>query len=301
MKCYSSLHTKLKKKKDIISKNGEVKFNNLKNNISSKGKKKSSHKWLARQINDPFTKAAKIEGYLARSAYKLIEIQNKYNIFTKKIDLILDLGCSPGSWSQVILTKYKILKNTQIIGIDLLPIKFTHPNLYFIQGDFEDKNTQKQILDKMKKLTLQRNCYDNIYPSNNIVSDKTKSRKIKIEEKESSTKADINNNSKNGNNCIDNVVKTIIKIDCIVCDIAPNNIGNSDIDRMRSESILEAVLLFCEKYLAKHGNMICKAIKGADNYIYPCMRKVFENVHRFKPKSSHKDSSEIFLIGINKV
>lgn len=247
MKLHTSLHKDFNKKKELVSKNGDVKFNNKKTNIDAKGKKKSSQKWLRRQVNDPFANAAKMEGYLARSAYKLLEINNKYDIFRDK-KTIIDLGCTPGSWSQVILTS-KNLQNKQVIGVDLLPVKFEHKNLYFIQGDFEDKNVQKEIVEKLKEIT--------------------KNEKSK-------------------------------KADCIISDIALNNIGNAEIDRMRSERIIELELLFCEKYLSKNGNFVCKALKGADNSVFFTIKNMFEKVYRFKPKSSRKDSSEIFLVALGK-
>ena len=256
MKQYSSIDKNFHKKKELITDKGQVKFNNQKSSmVDAKGRKKSSQKWISRQINDPYANAAKIEGYLARSAYKLIEIQKKYNIFEKKVKTILDLGCSPGSWSQVILTT-KGFEGKSVIGIDLLPVKFNHPNLHFIQGDFEDKETQKLIIEQIKQI--------------------------------SSNDADVK--SKKSKPCVD----------CIICDIALNNIGNAEIDRIRSERIIELALWFATKYLAVGGNFVCKAIKGADNYVFNDIKQTFRFAYRFKPQSSRKDSSEMFLIGISK-
>ncbi len=246
MKSYNSLHKDFNKKKVLVSNDGKIKFNNKTTSINTGNKTKSSQKWLQRQINDPFSKAAKMEGYLARSAYKLIEIQHKYNIFNKNTKIIIDLGCSPGSWSQVILTNKFCNKNAYVFGVDLLPIKFKHSRLKYIQGDFEDKNVKKNIL-----LTIEN----------------------------------ITGNKKN------------VKADCIVCDIAMNSVGDSTIDRIRSERILENVLSFCKKYLVCGGNFVCKTIKGADALIFKEMKNNFVFVDRFKPKSSRKDSSELFLIG----
>ena len=250
MKIHNSLHKNFNKKKELVANDGTIKFNNKKSGIDGKGRTNSSQRWLRRQINDPFANAAKIEGYLARSAYKLLEIQNKYKIFNKNIKIVIDLGCSPGSWSQVVLTN-KNSANKQVIALDILPIKFQHKNLYFIQGDFESQEVQKQLIDQLKELT------------------------------NSKTKKDA-------------------KADCVICDIAMNAIGNAEIDRIRSERILETALLFCHKHLADGGNFVCKAIKGADVAIIEDMRKTFKFVDRFKPQSSRKDSSELFLVGICK-
>lgn len=80
--------------------------------------KKSSHtsRWIQRQISDRYVLRAKNDNYRSRAAYKLIELDNKY-LFLKKNKIILDIGCYPGSWCQVILERTKNYKN-KIIGID---------------------------------------------------------------------------------------------------------------------------------------------------------------------------------------
>lgn len=81
---------------------------------------------------DHYFKKAKKEGFLARSAYKLDEIQQKYKILRAK-DKVLDLGCAPGAWSQIIL---KILGNTGFVrGVDLKAVTLKAPNAEFVQKD----------------------------------------------------------------------------------------------------------------------------------------------------------------------
>ena len=82
---------------------------------------------------DFYSKKAVKEGYVARSAYKLIEIQEKFNLF-KKGNKILDLGCAPGSWSQYVSSV--INKKGILIGIDYKEIKVNLPNAIFIKGNF---------------------------------------------------------------------------------------------------------------------------------------------------------------------
>ena len=71
---------------------------------SAKGRSISSTRWLQRQLNDPFVKAAKLQGFRSRSAFKLIEIDNKFNLLKKGYN-VLDLGCAPGGWCQVAAQK----------------------------------------------------------------------------------------------------------------------------------------------------------------------------------------------------
>ena len=107
--------------------------------------KKHSHKsslWLNRHMNDEFFLKSKLEGFRSRSSFKLIQIDKKFKIFNQNRLNILDLGCAPGGWLQVIkrLTNYK---NSKILGIDKLKIKDID-GINFLQRDiFENKTIQE--------------------------------------------------------------------------------------------------------------------------------------------------------------
>ena len=85
----------------------------------SKGRSASSQRWLTRQLNDPYVAAAQAEGYRARSAFKLIELDDRFKIF-KPGQRVLDLGAAPGGWAQVALSR--IGPRGKLVGIDLLEI-----------------------------------------------------------------------------------------------------------------------------------------------------------------------------------
>ena len=105
----------------------------------------SSKVWLRRKMKDPFIKKAKLEGYRSRAAYKLIEIDEKYNIFSKD-SIIIDIGATPGGWSEISINKCKQKKlHSQIIAIDLLQMQPIE-GVDFILGNFEDETTKEQIL-----------------------------------------------------------------------------------------------------------------------------------------------------------
>jgi 23S rRNA (uridine2552-2'-O)-methyltransferase len=94
------------------------------------------------QRKDRFYKKAKKEGYVARSAYKIIELHERYKIFRPK-NRVVDLGCAPGGWFQVGQEK---LNEGKMIGIDLLPLKISvQKRNAFIQGDFTDEKNQEEI------------------------------------------------------------------------------------------------------------------------------------------------------------
>ena len=77
----------------------------------------SSSRWLSRQINDPYVKKAKAEGYRSRAAYKLAELDDRFALL-KKVERVVDLGIAPGGWSQVVRQR---APKAAVVGIDLLP------------------------------------------------------------------------------------------------------------------------------------------------------------------------------------
>jgi 23S rRNA (uridine2552-2'-O)-methyltransferase len=84
---------------------------------TAKGRKVGSTKWLERQLNDPYVKRARAEGYRSRAAYKLIELDDRFG-FLKGAERVVDLGVAPGGWSQVVR---KRAPKAVVVGIDLLP------------------------------------------------------------------------------------------------------------------------------------------------------------------------------------
>jgi 23S rRNA (uridine2552-2'-O)-methyltransferase len=101
---------------------------------TGKGRTLSSKMWLERQLNDPYVQRAKREGYRSRSAFKLVEIDDKYRIL-KKGARVVDLGAAPGGWSQV--AAKRIGEGGRVVAIDLLDIE-PIAGVDFIQLDFLD-------------------------------------------------------------------------------------------------------------------------------------------------------------------
>ena len=107
---------------------------------TAKGRKKSSTDWLQRHINDPYVKEAKYLGYRSRAAFKIIEIDEKFKIFSPG-KIVADLGCAPGGWSQIIAPKVGLGK---VFALDLLPMDNIN-GVNFIQGDFRNLEIQNQL------------------------------------------------------------------------------------------------------------------------------------------------------------
>lgn len=84
---------------------------------TARGRTASSNRWLSRQLNDPYVKQAKAEGYRSRAAYKLIELDEKFGVL-KGAHRVIDLGVAPGGWTQVVR---KQRPQATVVGIDLLP------------------------------------------------------------------------------------------------------------------------------------------------------------------------------------
>lgn len=106
-------------------------------------KSSNSRRWLAEHHSDEYVKRAREEGYASRAAYKLIELNEKDN-FLKRGMTVIDLGSSPGGWSQVVAKK--IGHEGHIIAVDLLPMEPIE-GVTFIQGDFTEQLLLDQLLE----------------------------------------------------------------------------------------------------------------------------------------------------------
>ncbi len=188
-----------------------------------------SKNWVNRQKNDQFVKKAKQLGYINRAAFKLEEIEQKYKIIEHSRE-ILELGSSPGGWTQVILN-YNL--KTNITCFDLLDMKMNNKRIAFYREDFLKYNFT---------------------------------------------------NLKN-------------KFDLVLSDVAPNTTGHQSTDHLRISQLIYEVIDRLEIILKKQGSFIFKIWKGEEEKeIIKMLKKIFDKVEYFKPKSSRQESSEIFII-----
>ncbi len=189
------------------------------------------------KVKDYYFKKAKEERYYARSVYKLVEIDRKYHLLKKGLK-VLDIGCTPGSWSQYIL---ETIGNGRVLGIDI------------------DNNIQ--INDK--RFTF---IHDDIF------------------------------------NIKEPVIKKEIGIlDMIFSDAAPNTTGNKFMDAQKSLSIVKRVFQIANGILKSNGSVVAKVFQGEDVASFvKAIRGDFSRVTLCKPKSSRKESREIFIVAQNK-
>ena len=108
---------------------------------TARGRKKSSTKWLERQLNDPYVQQAKRDGYRSRAAYKLLELDEKFHIF-KAGQRVLDLGAAPGGWSQIAVDR--IGSKGRVLGVDLLEVS-PLAGAEFMVKDFNDEDAPDVI------------------------------------------------------------------------------------------------------------------------------------------------------------
>ena len=111
---------------------------------TAKGRKLGSTKWLERQLNDPYVKRAKADGYRSRAAYKILELDDRFK-FVRKARAIVDLGIAPGGWAQVVRQKSP---KAAVVGIDLLPVD-PIDGVSIFQMDFMDDDAPEILIEAL--------------------------------------------------------------------------------------------------------------------------------------------------------
>jgi len=112
---------------------------------TARGRKLSSTLWLQRQLNDPYVKQAKAEGYASRAAYKLKEIDDRHGLLGKG-KRVIDLGAAPGGWTQVSVERTgSTPENVLVVGIDYLKM-IEIPGAIILEKDFLDDDAPQQLM-----------------------------------------------------------------------------------------------------------------------------------------------------------
>ena len=189
--------------------------------------------------NDFYAQKARSESFLARSVYKLQEIEQKYHILNKKNN-VLDLGASPGSWSQY--AAQIIGEQGIVVGIDLTPIPLTISNVRFFELDVYSPELK------------------NILASEGLPT----------------------------------------SYDVVLSDMAPKTTGIRNTDQARSVALCEMALWVAQRYLKKGGHFVCKMFDNGESHAFNMeLKKQFEKTDILRPKSTRKESKEIFFIAKN--
>jgi 23S rRNA (uridine2552-2'-O)-methyltransferase len=111
---------------------------------TARGRTTQSTRWLERQLNDPYVKKAKAEGYRSRAAYKLTELDERFG-FLKGSKRVIDLGIAPGGWSQVVR---RVTPKAKVVGIDLLPVD-PIDGVTILQMDFMADEAPDRLIEEL--------------------------------------------------------------------------------------------------------------------------------------------------------
>ena len=109
---------------------------------TARGRSSASQRWLTRQLNDPYVRAAKQAGWRSRAAFKLVELDERFHLLRRGLR-VLDLGAAPGGWTQV-----AVERGARVVGLDLLPMDPV-PGAVLIEGDFQDVNVLPQLREAL--------------------------------------------------------------------------------------------------------------------------------------------------------
>lgn len=197
---------------------------------------KTSKQWMNEHVNDPYVQRAQKEGYRSRAAYKLLEIDERDHLFKPGM-VVVDLGATPGGWSQVAAAR--VGQGGKVIALDLLPLH-PIPGVEFIQGDFREDSVLAQLEEKLG------------------------GRKVGL----------------------------------VISDMAPNISGIGMADQARAMELAELALDFSVHHLNPGGAFLVKVFQGVgfEDYV-KLMRSHFGRVLTRKPKASRDRSSELYLLG----
>ena len=225
----------MSEKKTPLTKSGHRKISiKLK---TARGRTNSSQRWLQRHLNDPYVQRAQAEGYRSRAAFKLLEIHEKFDLIHPGMTIV-DLGASPGGWTQVLSRLLeKSSKKSTLIAMDLLEMD-PLSDVTFIQGDF----SEQEPFDRLMEL------------------------------------------SQGG-------------VDLVVSDMAPVTTGHKKTDHIRIMDLVEQAVDFSVQVLHPGGHFVAKTLQGAgQNDVLILLKKHFKKVTHYKPPSSRKESSEMYVI-----
>ena len=112
---------------------------------TAKGRTTASQKWLERQLNDPYVRAAKAAGWRSRAAFKILELDEKYKLFHPG-QRVVDLGAAPGGWTQVAVQR--VGDAGRVVALDLLPMDVI-PGAILLEGDFQEDAVEQAVLAAM--------------------------------------------------------------------------------------------------------------------------------------------------------
>ncbi|KAI0996996.1 hypothetical protein K3495_g11187 [Podosphaera aphanis] len=272
----------------------------------------SSTRWTQRQSKDPYAREAKVRGLKSRAAFKLLEIDSKYNIF-KKGQTVVDLGYAPGSWSQIAVERTK--PNGRVIGIDIIPAQ-PPKGASSIQGDFLSPCVQaevKRFLSDPDRGRVKRPLFvtgAEKLDASDLTTDQSYIDLEQQTDKELDTAV------------IEQKCEPYRVVDIVLSDMSEpweqtngfwkktysdpyfrmKTFSGIDFkDHLGSMDLCNAALQFASESLRVGGHFVCKYLQGAeDKEFEKKLKSIFTYVHRDKPQSSRSESKEGFFVALRR-
>ena len=258
--------------------------------------KKVNKAWLNDHVNDTYVKLAKIQGYRARAAYKLKEIDEQFKLI-RPGHVVVDLGSTPGAWSQYLRRRLSPdgaaagELNGHIIALDILPMDPIE-GVEFILGDFTTNAVLQQLLQKVEQtMTISpRHLPENPQKAGSDLAKKAKAAAAAPASLAAVSAASLSAAQS---------TPAPRLVDVVVSDMAPNLSGIASQDAARIEELVGLAVDFAKTQLKPEGALVVKLFMGAAyEPLVKLFRETFKVVKPFKPKSSRDKSSETFLVGM---
>ena len=228
----------------------------------------SRAQWASGQDGDPWVRAAQKIGYQCRSAFKLIQIDEKYKIFSQSTKCVLDVGCNPGSWIQVAASRSDAC--SIIVGVD----RKVSPHVHSMNLGFHSsgRGTSHMLHEVENQHVMELIDGDITEPATQAkVTATIRSKK-----------------------CAADVVQ---------CDIAPDCSGDKVRDFFTASKINTEVAYFFQnnEVLRRGGHFVCKVLGGHEysRSLADRLRYNFETVHLWKPAASRFSSSEQYIVALH--
>lgn len=215
-----------------------------------------------KEIHDHYFHRAKKDWYVARSAYKLQEIDQKFKFFWPQTQIVIDIGCSPWSWLQYTSRQFKRYhkksSNAKIIGFDLKPVSLSLPFVTTFQQDITDQQAVREIINS----ELSINNWNN--NSSLLTSDSS-------------------------------------LVDVIISDMAPDTTSDKWRDALISSQLIMDTMRMYEQYLDDNWKFAIKIFMwpGFEELIHYCRsQRWHKSIKLFKPKACRKESKETYIVKI---
>ncbi|KAI0206721.1 23S ribosomal RNA methyltransferase [Astrocystis sublimbata] len=270
----------------------------------------SNSRWKQRQGKDSFVREAKVRGLKSRAAFKLLEMDSKYNLF-KRGQTVLDLGYAPGSWSQVAVQRTK--PYGRVVGIDLIPAQ-PPKGVSTIQGNFLSPVVQKMVKDYLAEFAQRERT-----PEQDEETSEDEDDEAVLAEKPSYIDAERAESfeldharRRDDGKLVDLVLSDMSAPWLQTSGFSSNSLSNPHYrmmntsgmafrDHAGSMDLCLAALQFASDTLRAGGHFVCKFYQGSeDKDLELKLKKMFDKVFREKPESSRTESKEAYFVALRR-